>query len=657
MVTIGRSCTLALLLALAAGCAGERPGSRVIVLGLDGVDPDVVDLLVDEGQLPNFAKLKREGAYARLYSPPPLLSPIIWTTVATGRKPSDHGIGHFTTVDPATGEELPVTSRLRRVKALWNIFSEHDREVAVVGWWATWPAEPVRGALVSDHTAYHFLMGQKLAEERSSAGVTHPEELLAELAPLIRRPQDVGHADLAPYVEVDPAELDAAFEFERDLDHFRWALGAAETYRDIGLELWRRNSPDLLMVYVEGVDTTSHLFGHLWRQQPLAGELAEQQRRYGRAVEQMYRLADAIVGDYLAVLDERTTLVVLSDHGFTLGELQVDPSKTRDMRRVSEAYHEDEGILFLYGHGVRAGVPLVDADTLDIAPTVLAAAGLPVAANMPGQPLTDALEVEVARIDTYEGGTEDGPAAEPRDGEVDSAVLERLSSLGYIGAASTTNDRNLASILLREGRFEEAERAFRGLLEHEPDEAAYHAALATALSSLGRHDEALASFARAIELDPLNLPAYHNRGLLREQLGQRELAIQDYRTALQVRGEYEPARRALERLGEAPASLPRTPEELRAAELLGQASALMQRGDYGAAESLVAEAERLAPRAAAVHQARSNIAYLKGDLAGAETALERALELEPDNVLFRKNLRVLRERRGAGGPTPETTQP
>ena len=107
------------------------------------------------------------------------------------------------------------------------------------------------------------------------------------------------------------------------------------------------------MVYIEGTDSTAHLFGHLFRAQGLAGELAAQQQQFGGAVEAMYVYADRWSASIMALMDDRTTLVVLSDHGFELGALPDDPSKTRDMRRVSERYHRIEGILYLYGRGVR----------------------------------------------------------------------------------------------------------------------------------------------------------------------------------------------------------------------------------------------------------------------------------------------------------------
>jgi predicted AlkP superfamily phosphohydrolase/phosphomutase len=74
---------LALLVLSAGGCS-KPSSSRLIVLGLDGMDPEALDLLMSEGKMPNFAKLRQKGAYGRLISSKPLLSPIIWTTIATG---------------------------------------------------------------------------------------------------------------------------------------------------------------------------------------------------------------------------------------------------------------------------------------------------------------------------------------------------------------------------------------------------------------------------------------------------------------------------------------------------------------------------------------------------------------------------------------------
>lgn len=653
---------LVLLVAAAlSGCGGDDPatrgeGGRVLVLGLDGVDPDVVETLVGEGKLPNLARLAREGASGRLHSPQPLLSPVIWTTVATGRTPSDHGIGHFTTVDPRSGRELPVTSRMRRVPALWNLLSDSGRKVAVVGWWATWPAEPVHGVIVSDHAGYHFLMAEEVGDRDQ---VVSPPEETALLDEFMISGLDLAPEDLARFVDLDSSDEPAAERpddagratpaFAEDLDHLRWALATARSYSSLGLELWNRDDPDLLMVYIEGVDTASHLFGHLHRQPRLAGELAAQQRRFGRTVEEMYGLADEIVGMYLAELDDETTLVVLSDHGFRLGELPTDPSSTRDLRRVSEAYHEEEGILYLYGRGVRGGAELQSPHILDLTPTILALTGSPAAEDMPGRVLEEGLRgiSEPPRVSTYRLHDSESPASDEgaQTSAVDAAILDKLESLGYLGSSSTSNDRNLASILLQEGRYEEAARAFTALVRQDEDDPVNHMSLGVALAGLGELDRAETEMRAALELDPVYVPGYHNLGLLLERRGRHEEAVASYRTALRFDPGYEPTRKALERL-EVPAEerVAATPEERRVAQLLRDAVVEVQRGDYKAAEVLVEEALRLAPDEAVVHQYSANVAFLQGDLVAARAALERALELDPTNAQLRRNLERLERR-------------
>jgi tetratricopeptide (TPR) repeat protein len=643
-------------LALVAGCGGD-PRERIIVLGLDGMDPETVDTLMSEGKLPNFARLRQDGAYGRLHSQRPILSPIIWTTLATGKPPEEHGIGDFVAVNAKTGEQLPVTSRMRRVQALWNVFSNAGRTVDVVGWWATWPAEAVNGAVVSDHTCYHFLFPDGARGDRLDVGVVHPPALAAALEPLVKRPSDVTAADLARFAHVPDEELARPFRFDDELSHLRWALATAETYRRIGLRLWADQHPDLLMVYVEATDSTAHLFGHLFRAGPMRGELGVQQQRFGNTVEQVYQYADEIVGDYLAAMDAGTTLVVLSDHGFALGALPDDPSTTRDMRRVSERFHRIDGILYLYGARVRARARLDRPGLLDVAPTVLALAGLPPAADMRGRVLTEGITVAdpVRSVATYEDGTRaTGAATGTADAPVDPTILERLRALGYLDTSSPKTDRTLAARHFEAGRYDEAAAAYRRLVDATPSDAGLHASLAGALGALGRLDEALVQANEAVRLGPLEPEGYVNRALLLERRGRRDDALRDYRAAAQCNPGYEPARRALVRLTGSPlATPPRSDAERLAGRMAERASIAARHGDYGAAGTLLDGAMRLAPDYALLYQYRSNVAFLQGDRDAAIAALERATSLDPDNVLYRGNLERLR----TGAPPARSAPP
>ena len=655
-----------LLLGLTAGLLFLRSPARrrVIVLGMDGMDPRTIDLLMSEGKLANFARLRQGGAYGRLESTKPLLSPIIWTTIATGKTPDQHGIGHFVMDSENPDDKTPVSSEMRKVKAVWNVLSDQGRRVGVVGWWATWPAENINGFIVSDHTCYHFLFPEGAGEAKDPRGITYPPDLAKRIAPLIRRPFDVTVEEARRYADVGPNDFATEFTFKDPVAHFRWALATADSYRRIGLQLWKEEKPDVLLTYTEATDSMAHLFGHLFRAHGLSGELAEQQRKFGMVVEHMYELADTIVGDYLAAMDSDTALVVLSDHGFDLGTIQDDPSKTRDMRRVSERFHNMEGILYLYGAGIRQGT-LDRPKILDVAPTILALAGVAPARDMPGRVLVEAIRgtVPATRVATYE--TAAGPRAAGAAGSnVDHDILERLKSLGYIGDGpppsaapsgaprSRTGERNIAAVHFEAGRYKEAEEAYRELIGEKPDDASLHTSLAGVLGAQGKYDEALGHLEKSIKLEPLNTEAYHNRAVIYERKGRKDLAVEQYRVAVRYDPQYEPSRRALVRLtGSDDVDPPRTEAERRARALAFEAADMGRRGDYAGAASRLEEAEKIAPRYALVWQYRSNIAYLKGDIPDAIHSLQKALEAQPDNALYRTNLERLRKRLAGGGPS------
>ncbi|MEK7283804.1 MAG: alkaline phosphatase family protein, partial [Acidobacteriota bacterium] len=113
---------------------------KVAILGLDGADWEIIDPLLAKGQLPNLARLKARGAWGNIKTMTPALSPLLWTSIATGKPPEEHGIIDFLVKDTETGLAVPVSSRWRKVKALWNIFSDAARSSAFIAWWATWPA-------------------------------------------------------------------------------------------------------------------------------------------------------------------------------------------------------------------------------------------------------------------------------------------------------------------------------------------------------------------------------------------------------------------------------------------------------------------------------------------------------------------------------------
>ena len=196
------SLALAALVAL-AGCEDGDPAARVadglarvvasarptdlklLLIGIDGASFRLIDPLLEEGRLPAFAGLVERGARGPLLSQRPMNSPAIWTTVATGFNRQRHGIGGFsrTEVSGGTPRKRMVSSLDRKTLALWNLLGPFQKSVGVVAWWASWPAEPVRGWIVSDRMA-RGRWNEWLDAERAG-GLTYPPELAARLAPLV----------------------------------------------------------------------------------------------------------------------------------------------------------------------------------------------------------------------------------------------------------------------------------------------------------------------------------------------------------------------------------------------------------------------------------------------------------------------------------------
>jgi tetratricopeptide (TPR) repeat protein len=143
---------LLIVLMVAAACAkpAEPPRPRVIFVGLDGADWQLLDKLMAGGTMPNLAALARDGSRGLLLTQHPPLSPLVWTTMMTGVSPLRHRILDFTRYNPATRQREPITSDERAVPAIWNMASSTGRRVDVVGLWATYPPERVNGTIVSD---------------------------------------------------------------------------------------------------------------------------------------------------------------------------------------------------------------------------------------------------------------------------------------------------------------------------------------------------------------------------------------------------------------------------------------------------------------------------------------------------------------------------
>ena len=406
--------------------AASGTRAPVIWLGLDGLDWELLDRLAAEGKMPHWAGLVREGSTARLRADAPLLSPLLWSSAATGVAPDVHRVLDFQEVDPDTGRKVPITGRSRAVAAVWNLASASGRSVGVVGWWASHPAEEVSGFFVSDHAS------PILFERPSFAGVVYPATLEAAVSETATREARVESAELDAWIGPAPVPTDARRgELAR-------ILGATRVNHRLARELYDRQLPDLLALYLEGTDEIGHLFG-TYAAPKLACVSEADFARYGPAVDRYYGMVDALLGQWMRrAREDGATLIVHSDHGFKWGADRPCGFASGDWSTAA-FWHRPAGVFAAWGARVRPGAERGEATLLDVAPTVLALLGLPADPRMPGAPIRAAFpnlagpparpwltETAVRRL-----------AAAPVSPEAASDYARKLIALGYLSGADT----------------------------------------------------------------------------------------------------------------------------------------------------------------------------------------------------------------------------
>ncbi|HET7293855.1 MAG TPA: alkaline phosphatase family protein [Vicinamibacteria bacterium] len=430
-------------------------GQRLLLIGLDGGDWRHMEPLMSRGELPNLQALRARGAHGPLRTFRPTLSPAVWTSIATGRRPSDHGVADFlwrhlrgvgqpypdlkpirhvgfpwleAGLEASGGiATSPVSSVVRRVPAFWNIAAARGSSVDVLNFWATWPAEAVPGHVVSER-AYHALVGARERED----GLVFPPALEPELRALAMRPEEVSLADAQRYMDVTAEEWSRRrIRISVDTGALREELpyfhSLYETTRRAALFLMAAGkreegrAPDQLVLF-RLVDMVCHAsLAHSELARPgAAGAMA-------RAVTEAYRAMDRAVGDLADAFGEGN-VIVISDHGFDV--------ESRGGGLVAHHNRAPDGIFLAAGSAFRPG--RVDGLTVfDVLPLLLYLKGWPIADDFAGRVPLAALRPEVVeaspptRIASY--GTREAPSLEARSSHgVDEEMTERLRALGYV---------------------------------------------------------------------------------------------------------------------------------------------------------------------------------------------------------------------------------
>lgn len=509
----------------------SRPAKRVLLVGWDAADWRIIDPLIEAGRMPNLAAFLEGGVRGNIASLHPMLSPILWTSIATGKYGDRHQILGFTEPDGDTGKVRPVTSTSRRCKALWNILSRNGLRSVVLNWFASHPAEHINGVILTDR--YARPSGAFNQPWKHVPGTIYPERLVDDLNSLRIHPSQITREQVSHFVphvdDVNPARDPKGRKLVGMLARCASIHAAATAL--IEDEDW-----DFFGIYLEEIDRFGHEFME-FRPPKMPHVDGADFEKYRDTIDAMYVFHDMMLGRLLELAGDETTVIIASDHGFHSDDLRPEGSSGVDERPV--AWHRPYGVLAIRGPGIRQGQNVYGASLLDLAPTILAMLGQPIPDDMDGTPLLQVYEdaIETARIETYEveGEEHDAPAVED-DPWVVREMMVQLADLGYVEddkMETVVRDRrrNLAQIYHATGRTLKALDEFEALLAEDADDRGARMAVGNCLLSLGRLDESEAILKPLLEGDEAAPFAAQYRGTIAFRRGDDETALRYLREA------------------------------------------------------------------------------------------------------------------------------
>lgn len=268
--------------------------NKVVIVGLDGGAFSTLQPWMDAGHLPNLQRMIQTGVSGDLQSVIPPVTAPAWVSFMTGKNPGKHGVYYFTTRDKTTGREVPVSASSRVGKTLWELLSDSDKTVLVLNVPTTYPPTPVNGVLIAD-----FLT------PKGKRDFVYPTALLDEI-----------ENRFGPYPLYLKTPVFAANLSESNVESFLAELYLELRYKMAVMHyLMDRYTPDFSMVHLWGTDRAQHELWNLFdADHPRYN--AKLAARCQPKIIQYFSAVDAALGQLQQRLDEQTTLIVMSDHGF-----------------------------------------------------------------------------------------------------------------------------------------------------------------------------------------------------------------------------------------------------------------------------------------------------------------------------------------------------
>jgi arylsulfatase A-like enzyme len=277
-------------------CIASAAPARVLVVGVDGGSWNVIDPLLAAGELPHLAALIERGASAELATVEPVTSPVVWTSIATGRSPEAHGVRDFFS-----------TRATIRVPTIYERLAASGLRVGLYEVLMTWPPASLPGG---------FVVPAWLRRDES----TWPADALETDGPPLFR-------TVYQAIPTNRAYLEQAWR-EREEKVRSWNA------------LRERYDPEIGALTFYGVDASSHRYWHASYPEEFRESVLPFSDDEADAVQHAVRGVDRAIGQLAATLAPEDTILVVSDHGFERRDDSADAWITR-VEDVIEAHDLD----------------------------------------------------------------------------------------------------------------------------------------------------------------------------------------------------------------------------------------------------------------------------------------------------------------------------
>ena len=481
---------------------------KILLIGWDGADWNIINPLLDSGQMPALERLVNNGVISNLATLDPPISPMLWTSIATGKKADKHGILGFLEPDIANSNIRPVNVTSRKVRAIWNILHNQGKKCNVVGWWPSHPAEPINGAMISNF--FHKASSKYGEPWEIKEGSVYPVSLLQDISELRVHPGEITFAHLLPFVpELDKIDKDNTIY----LDAIAKNLAEAASIQSVTTHLMETTEWDLTAVYFDMIDHFCHGFMKFYppKMEDTSDELFELLKN---VIPSAYKFQDMMLDRLLTIAGEDTTVIIISDHGFQIDKLR--PKKLPDYSSAPIHQHNPYGIFCISGENIKKDERIYGSTLLDITPTILDLFELPVGRDMDGKVLMSIYEesrssanaelITPSYIDSWENVKGEFGMHSPKElnqttyDYSDEAIMQ-LVELGYIqkpdedkgkAIANVVDDSqyNLSRVHSSNRKYESAAEILEKLYHKDKTDIRYNLDLATTYLSLSRYKEA-----------------------------------------------------------------------------------------------------------------------------------------------------------------------